>query len=280
MSKTSCITNKKLEEVESYWTKERRDSATPKPLPDHPGGDLPESMWPLSPIITPPNTSIEDEDMDERIDLRLADPVISPTLMPWKCNGKLFFTWKKKDYVGSAGAIFLEVLLTAGHNIFDEGEWSDNFYFYPSYPVGGKSFSWDRAAVFTAWQKRADFAFDYAMLLMNKKMDSSIGCVRDLPRKGRTWTAIGYPSEPPYPGNQMYKTVGDYVSGDSVITMSNNDMTKGSSGGSWLTTLKGKECVGGVQSTRGGAPSYANSPYIVGKDYDALLKCVKYGKCD
>ncbi len=283
MSKTSSKNNKDFKEIQAYWTKERRDKAIPKPLPKLPDdGEIAEqSTTTRRPTFTPPDTSIKDENDDQSLNGKLAKPVNSPENLPWRCNGKLFFTWKGDDYVGSAGAILLEVLLTAGHNVFDEGEWSDNFYYYPAYPDYGKSWGWKRASVFTAWQYDANYAYDYAMILTDTSMKDigSIGCVRDLAPKDRTWTAIGYPSRMPYPGDQMYKTTGNYIAGDSIITMDNNDMTKGSSGGVWLTDFEGVMCVNGIQSTRGGVPEYANSPYIANNDYEKLLKCVTMDEC-
>lgn len=284
MSTTSSKNNKTHEEIKAFWTQENRDAAIPKPFPEPP--ELGEVSFPTpkSPIITPPNTSIKDINRDQEVKVGLAIPVNSPKKYPWSCNGKLFFTWKGQKYVGSASSILNEVLLTAGHNIYDEGEWSDDFYYHPAYPDYHKRWSWTRAAIFTAWKNTSNFAYDYAMILTNTSMAEvgSIGCARDINPKGRTWTAIGYPSKYPYPdpGNQMYKTTGNYVSGSSIITMENNDMTKGSSGGAWLTQIGSENYVNGVQSTRGGAASYANSPYIDNDDYLNLLKCVETDLCE
>ncbi len=286
MSKTACKNNDnlKLAEIEAYWTKKRKDGAKPKPLPKPPqeGGAFKDIPAPDKPIGTPANTSIHENYKDKELVVGLAGKVADPNTSPWKSNGKLFFRWKGNDYVGSAGAIFLEVLLTAGHNVFDEGEWSDMFYFDPAYPVNGGSFGWSRAAVFTAWQNTADYAYDYAMLQTSAKMNDigSVGVIRDLAPKGRTWTAIGYPADTPYDGASMMETTGEYVTGANIITMDHNDMTKGSSGGNWITIVDGKRYVNGVQSTRGGAWSYANSPYIKEADYTNLLNCLKDQSCN
>jgi len=260
MSTTSSKNNKTHAEIEAFWTQENRDAAIPKPLPEAPTelGNIPLPNIPQNPIGTPPNTSINDINRDIEIKAGLAIPVASPKTYPWSCNGKLFFTWKGTKYVGSAGSILNEVLLTAAHNIYDEDEWSDDFYYYPAYPEYGKRWSWSRVAIFTAWKDHQDFAYDYAMILTNTSMKEvgSLGCLRDLPAKGRTWTAIGYPAEPPYAGNTM------------------------SSGGNWVTKVGGKDFVNGVQSTRGGAPSYANSPYIKNEDYLKLLTCVSTDTCN
>lgn len=286
MSTTICKNNDsktKENEIREYWTQERMDKASPKVMPEVPDtpGDI-ELPPPKGPIATPPDTSLTDSIPDIELKVGLATKVTNPDKSPLKCNGKLYFTWKGEDWVGSAGAILLEVLLTAGHNVFDEGEWSDNFYFYPAYPVNGQSWGWSRAAIFTAWQNAADYAYDYAMLLTDSPMKDigSVGVVRDLNPKGREWTAIGYPSEPPYDGGNMMETTGNYVKGSTIITMDKNDMTQGSSGGVWLTKTDKGTFVNGVQSHRKqGESSYAASPYIADKDYQELKDCLKEG-CD
>lgn len=284
MSTTVSKSNKEFKGIQAYWTKEKREKAKPKRLPILP--DQRESdnnrPTPPSPTITPPNTSILDIEKDQTSTMGIAIPVKTPTQFPWSCNGKLFFTWKGNDYVGSAGSILLEVLLTAGHNIFDEGEWSDNFLYYPAYPDLETSYGWSRVSIFTAWQNETNYAFDYAMILLDKTLPLSIGSlgvIRDISPIDRTWTAIGYPAAPPYDGEQMYKTTGEYVSGTTIITMNHNDMTQGSSGGNWVTNISGNMYVNGVQSTRGSQADYATSPYISNDDYTKLLDCVTTDKC-
>ena len=285
MTTTISKTKTESDRIEAYWTKEKRDKARPKPLPV-----LPDHFeWeddrhiPQTPIATPPNASVLDANIDQALVIGLATPVKDPAKYPWSCNGKLFFTWKGDDYVGSAGSILLEVLLTAGHNIFDQGEWSDNFLYYPAYPDLQKSYGWSRVAIFTAWQNDANYAFDYAMIMLDSTLPDevgSMGVIRDLSPKDRSWTAIGYPAAAPYSGNQMYQTTGDYVTGSTIITMNNNDLTQGSSGGNWLTEISEESYVNGVQSNRNGQSDQANSPYIANSDYTKLLDCVTTGTCE
>ncbi|MCH9638852.1 MAG: hypothetical protein K0U40_05100 [Betaproteobacteria bacterium] len=280
-------------EIDKYWSEERREKAIPKPLPEPPQtivGDDTEAPWlDQIPVVTPPNISAKDRLKSEKFTRsQLADPVTTPEVYPYRCNGKLFFCWQGKDWVGSAGSIYLDVLLTAAHNIYDEGEWSDMFLYYPAYPdlinpgLKRKSWGWSRAAIFTAWKNSTNFAFDYAMLLTDSSMKEvgSQGYITNLPPQDRIWTAYGYPSAAPYPGNQMFQTAGNYVSGNTIITMQNNDMTKGSSGGNWITQHKGKNYVNGVQSTRGSKATYANSPYLDNMDFEDLVKCVTKGNCE
>lgn len=275
-----------LTSIEEFWTKERMLEAIPKPLPVYhandaaPDNNTAKTRGPLR--ISPPNTSAKERLKSPTSgSTKLAKPVEDPTDIPNIYNGKLFFTWKGTHYVGSAGSIYLDVLLTAAHNIYDEGEWSDNFMYYPAYPDFGKSWSWSRAAIFEAWQNKTDFAYDYGMLLTDQPMSDvgSMASIQGLPLADRSWTAYGYPAAIPYPGNSMYKTTGNYVSGENIVTMNNNDMTQGSSGGSWITHYKGKAYVNGVQSTRGEQTNFANSPYLDSVDFEALLDCVATGNC-
>lgn len=300
MSNTSSREqDKSTEELQEYWTEERRSNAKPKPMPvisEEKTGEDDDDQDQGSPVVTPPNTSIVNiaglypSDAPGRLALKgkgfgpnvLAQPVTTPASWPYSCNGKLFFSWNGGDYVGSAGSIFLEVLLTAGHNIYDEGQWSTNFLYYPGYPVYGKSWGWTRAAVFTAWQS-GNFDYDYAMILTSSSMAEvgSIGAITSVPPTGLTWSAYGYPSAAPYPGNQMYVATGSYVSGTSQITMNNNDMTQGSSGGVWLTNYNGQYGVNGVQSHRlNSQPTYAISPYLNTNDFQTLLQCAATGQCN
>ncbi len=109
----------------------------------------------------------------------------------------------------------------------------------------------------------------------------SMGSITGLSPTGLTWSAYGYPAAPPYPGNQMYVATGSYVSGTSQITMNNNDMTQGSSGGNWLTNYSGQNCVNGVQSHRNSSqPTYAVSPYLNTNDFQTLLQCAATGQCN
>src|SRR6267154_1746321 len=291
MSKTKSKSPKNLETLESlqkYWTEERRASAKPKPMPivepdNKRKADAKTVEGPLQ--ITTPNISAADflaGTQKKSVSDLAATPVPTPASWPYSCNGKLFFTWQGNDYVGSAGSIFLEVLLTAAHNIYDGGEWSTNILYYPGYPVYGQSWGWTRTAIFTAWQNNNDFAYDYAMILTSTSMApvGSMGSIRNLSPQGLTWTAIGYPAAAPYPGNQMYQTTGAYISGTTQITMANNDMTRGSSGGNWLTSQAGVNYVNGVQSHRpSNQPTVAVSPYLNNTDFLNLLQCVSTGNC-
>lgn len=293
MSTTSQESDKDQKELLEYWTEERRAKAEPKPMPTPPPDQEDEAYNEgeayddegEEPVTTPPNVSVHDMLETgglERPGTMLAKPVKTPARWPYSCNGKLFFKWKGKDYVGSAGSIFLEILLTAAHNIYDEGEWSSNFLYYPGYPVYGKSWGWKRAAIFTAWRDHTNFAYDYAMILTNSSMREvgSMGSIQNLSPRGRTWTAFAYPAKAPYPGNQMYETTGSYISGSSVITMNNNDMTKGSSGGNWLTNHRGNNYVNTVQSHRPpNQPTVARAPYVNRTDFVNLLRCAATGNC-
>ena len=292
MKTTVSKNNTNDNKIQEYWTKERRDNAEALELPYLPDygqhESYPDTSTPIKTTVIPPNSSIHDLKKGLEYSTHAAIPVSDPTKHPWVSNGKLFFTHKGKDYTGSAGSIFNEILLTAGHNIFDEGEWSDNFMYYPAYPNISKGWSWSRAAIFTSWKNNQNFAFDYGMILLDQPLPKeigSLGCLLDLSPEGRTWTALGYPGAP-YSGNQMYKTTGRYVHGKSIITMDNNDMTKGSSGGSWLIQTSDGPYINGVQSTRGknklgvDVANYAASPFLSARPFHKLLDCVGKNICE
>lgn len=271
------------EEAAAHWTEKRMAAAKPKPLPELSAEDLraqsEEGREPREAAVTPPDTSLG---LFVEQDAMLAAPVAHPAAAPYRCNGKLFFKWRGEDYVGSAGSIFNEVILTAGHNVCDEGEWSSHFLFWPGYPVINKSWGWTRASVFRKWKEDANLAYDYAMIMVDRSMEEigAMGTVRDLSPVDRAWTAYGYPSEDPYPGDQMYEATGSYVSGAGVIKMNNNDMTRGASGGNWVTNYGGEYLVNGVNSHRGaGEHTMMRSPFLRDVDFQKLLDCVSRDDC-
>lgn len=271
-----------LAQLQEYWTPERRENATPKPMPvrqEELRREEPTATG--EPSFQHPHRPEGEEDKRESAAAAgcPATKVTSTTTWPNCCNGKLFFDWKGQSYVGSAGSITLEVILTAGHCVYDEGEWSTNFLYYPAYPDLGRSWSWKRAAVFKAWQTSNNYAYDYAMLLTSSSMAAvgSWGWVYNLAPSA--WKAFGYPGNSPYPGNQMYQTSGAYVGGSPVMGMNNNDMHSGSSGGNWIATYQGQQLyANGVNSHHTGTACVEYSPYF-DESFANLLKCVTTGVC-
>ena len=88
-----------------------------------------------------------------------------------------------------------------------------------------------------------------------------LGLLWNTPPEGRTWDAVGYPTEPNPPfdpsGHTMYEARGPYVSLPNsyiVIKMNNNNMRGGSSGGPWITVYNGLMYANGVQSRHGLLP--------------------------
>lgn len=289
MSTTSNNSIKKENEILGYWTDERKRNAKPKPLPRLSlSKDFNEALFQPSGnlSVVPPNVSALENLDNLKSNLAaqyIATPVATPASWPYSCNGKLFFKWKGGDYVGSAGSIYLEVLLTAGHNVYDEGEWSTDFLYDPGYPVYGKSWGTSRAAIFTAWRDNTNYAYDYAMLLTSTSMQEvgSMGTLLNYSPNGKTWTSFGYPARSPYPGNQMFQTTGSCVSfANGIIGMSNNDMTQGASGGNWWTNYNGQNYVNGVNSFGyDSQPTTMYGPYLNGSDFNTLLTCVATGNC-
>ena len=274
------------EELQEYWTEERRASAKPKPMPS-----LDEAVLRPTPtgriLAVPPNMPLdqikhpEGEYQQDKTAASTcpATAVTNTTTWPNTCNGKLFFNWKGSAWVGSAGSILLEVLLTAGHNVYDEGEWSTDFLYYPAYPNWGKSWGWSRAAVFTAWQNNTDYKYDYAMILTSSSMAEvgSWGYVYNLAPS--SWKAFGYPGNSPYSGDQMYQTTGTYAGGGNPMGMNNNDMQSGSSGGNWIATYQGQQVyANGVNSYHTSTPCVEYSPYF-DSSFAVLLQCVTTGNC-
>lgn len=272
--KTLITKNKKShQETLEYWTEERKASAKRKPhriIPPNKSNSA--GAQPKGKVrVGQHNVSVFDNiELLKDVDSTdfLAKPVARPGKWPNSCNGKLYFTWKGQDYVGSAGSIYLEVLLTAAHNIYDEGAWSTNILYDAGHQERGKVWSYTSAVISGEWMNNENYAYDYSMILTDSSMKSvgSIAPITNYSPIGKNWIAYGFPADNPYPGDKMYKTRGKCVSYvDGIIGMDHNDMTKGSSGGNWKTKYGGggQFYVNSVNSHGvQGEPSTMYGPYL------------------
>jgi V8-like Glu-specific endopeptidase len=237
--------------TEEYWTEERRAAAKPVPSPKPPAGERPSPEGREQPTGEPGHTGHshgEEKEPSPHLEPRGTggQAVAQPLNYPYRTCGKLFFNQGKSGFSGSAALITPNVLLTAGHCVY-EGGWSSNMTFYPSYGKRASNdpsykFNYNYIACWTAWSQNGNRAYDYGMVWIDAAPGNRIGWLGTLwnaPTSGRSWDAVGYPGlpNPPFNGNTMDHAVGQYAgsNGSNVIGLSNDNMEQGSSGGPWIT---------------------------------------------
>jgi V8-like Glu-specific endopeptidase len=274
-------------DVKEYWTPERRAKAKPvTPLPSIELEEVKEvkiskELKKAKPVFNHGARPTLTPRINPKFKKR-AIQVFDPTQGPYIACGKLYFTRGGENWMGSASAIRERLLLTAGHCIYDDGEWSDNFAFFPAYPVlmdeNGDNLSFASwcgwAAVFDAWQYNGDRAYDFGMIKLDIDQTPYIGYLGWMYGYSpyQSWKALGYPASPsPYDGEEMYEADGAYVGGDldyGHMRMWPNNMHAGSSGGPWIATLDGIQVyANGVNSHHDSGPYDQSecSPYFDGK---------------
>lgn len=251
--------------VAEYWTEERQKAAKPVPFPK-----VKESGHPaaLPKAVGEPGATAHGHG-SEANPATHAEPhaggghnVAAPLNYPYRTCGKIFFNQGSGGFAGSACMVAPNVLLTAGHCVFENGVWSTNMAFFPSY---GKRASNDpmyripcgRLGAWTTWTQHGDRAHDYALVWMGSNPGNVIGWLGlmwNAGTAGRVWDAVGYPAapNPPFNGNNMCEALGTVASSGTAgtIGLTNDNMEQGSSGGPWITTFNevNRTHANGVQS--------------------------------
>ncbi|HWM90114.1 MAG TPA: hypothetical protein VN493_05055 [Thermoanaerobaculia bacterium] len=281
MSSQSRVSQKSHEEIEKYWTPERREKAIERPfeptdLPPStlppPGGEEAQDFPGHDPHRERDRTTAGGVKTEGLVAARL---VPDPDVYPWRAIGKLFFTADGVDYVGSACVISRDGLLTAAHNLYDvrTKTWSDDLWFYPAYNGGSSvygSWRWDKMWVPDEWSKLDQEAYDVGLLRMRTSGGRSVGDVvgwlgYSVDRTvERSWIDVGYPSDE-YEGKRMMEEEGAYtrmLDSNKVVGKQGN-MSGGASGGPWLL-YGNKALVNGLHSFRRAKkyPGEVFSPYF------------------
>ena len=191
---------------------------------------------------------------------------------PYKTNGKVFLTVPSgiyaDDYECSGTAVRApneSVVWTAGHCGYDEGFLAcncfvTNFQFVPGYRNGNHPFgTWPARNLYTTsqWANSGDSSFDLSAAKVARRNGKTLQDVVRGRRIGfnqprnKTYTAFGYPAEPPFSGERQYKCVSPYGGSDTGsprpirITC---DMTSGASGGGWIIKRHRKRLLVSVTS--------------------------------
>ena len=231
-----------------YWTEEKMQSAIPadelasefyqtdtKPSSQQSKGvslgeDLSHPVYPELPTVT-----------------RTRNTAVPSTA------GKVFFTYKGKNYVCSGSAIngsTKNVVSTAGHCVHGgKGEgWHSNIAFAPGYYNGVSGYglwNWKTAHTFKGWIDSSDFSRDQAFFTVyprnGRSLVATVGGNGLSYNYGHNQTGVriwGWPAEKPYHGTTPYYCDGNtrkrgFWSSDMVMPCG---MTGGASGGPWLLT--------------------------------------------
>jgi V8-like Glu-specific endopeptidase len=209
--------------------------------------------------------------------------------------GKVFFTKDGLNYVCSGTIVNSEgkdSVWTAGHCVHggSGGTWHSNWTFVPAYdddllnprPYG----TWSAAYLSTrnAWINSSDFSQDFGVATMNTNFGGwhiadYFGGQGLTVNKGKNVYeyAFGYPAEWPFDGGNLMRCQGtttpewDYWFTWSQTVKIPCDMTRGSSGGGWLTSYDGNwGYLNGVNSRidRILYPTIMLSPYFDNDAWD------------
>jgi hypothetical protein len=192
-----------------------------------------------------------------------ADLVSRTRAYPNRTNGKVFFTIPPPaldagDYECSGTAVHSHtgsLVWTVGHCGYDAGQFPlfcdctvSNFEFVPAYNDGAKPYGeWParRIANPPQWRNSADFAFDLSAVTVRRRngrrLEDVVGARRiafGQPRRVQ-YSAFGYPDEPPFDGQHLYRCISGYQGEDDSTGPPRPiriacDMTAGSSGGGWV----------------------------------------------
>ena len=222
--------DKSKSSVESYWTAERMQAATPREQ-SRGGGSAAAKAAPL------PWTSAE---------------VSTPyTQQPTSTHGKVFFTLGGSDYVCSGTALLSgnkSVVWTAGHCVNEgPGDFATNWEFVPAYKDGSAPLGVYVASdlvTSNAWATQGDFSYDFAAAVVEPAGGTALtdrvggrGIAFNTARS-QTYKSYGYPAAPPFTGERLWTCTSPLQTSDngaSPATLGIGcDMTGGSSGGGWI----------------------------------------------
>jgi V8-like Glu-specific endopeptidase len=168
-------------------------------------------------------------------------------------TGKVFFSMGGDDYVCSGSTVAStnsDVVLTAAHCVKNgSGTWAANWTFVPGYSDGDAPYGSYTARQFyvsSAWSAKGDNDYDVAFVTVNQASLSgdAVPVGEEVGGQGirfgvqpRVTTVFGYPSDPPYTGQQLFycsgATTPDPYHATSDVGV-HCGMTAGSSGGPWL----------------------------------------------
>lgn len=249
-------------EVLRYWTPKRMRHALPAEVPSD---DADQLKVMDAPHPTEPPVFIEPSEADASIALTRAggraggaagpidydsEEITNTADAPFRTHGKVYFSADGGDYVCSGSVVTSSgenLVVTAGHCVYDASGFSTNFLFRPGFRTGTSPYGeWTSSELFTTsgWMDE-NFNYDVGMALMDLNAGETIegtvgarGIAFNQDPSAYTYEAFGYPAGPPFSGGKMFRCTSEIGFRDgtgAVAPMAIGcDMTGGSSGGGWV----------------------------------------------
>jgi len=203
--------------------------------------------------------------------------VVDINKYPYSAVGRIVFHWNKRDWHGSAWAVDDQTIVTAGHNVQEDGIWSSNLRFQLRFQNGVSAEEVELSTVWSlkGWVRDEDLGYDLAVCMLSKKLahlGQPLPVMGNVPPDQNEYDAVGYPGKPspihPFDGRVMWESRGDFVSASPstaapVKIKAENGMTQGCSGGPWIVRLPGNGALyaNGLNSFGGGG-DWMQSPYF------------------
>ncbi|MEM8801928.1 MAG: trypsin-like serine protease [Pseudomonadota bacterium] len=188
--------------------------------------------------------------------------------------GKLFFKRNGQPYVCSAQLVgAFDVIVTAGHCLYDDGARSTDIVFCPLYPemVGGCN-KGELAFTHSKWRNDRFFVWDYGVVKLEFPVllgMSALGYVAQPNFRNIQVDAFGYPAEGRFDGEILMQVTGStrILPTQSRYVQLRSDMNGGASGGGWINNNR---IIALNSYTRSDRPGVMHSPYL-GLDFCDML---------
>ncbi len=194
------------------------------------------------------------------------------TEFPHSAMGKIFLSMNGKTYVCSGALIDVDVVLTAGHCVVNNGVWHSGLYFAPGYR-GGSPLGRYRAVASYAWKSwiyNKDYRYDYAIVVIESEPGHSVGVLPtawSAPIE-QLWWQTGYPADWGYDGNLLWyneSPTGGYMTywGEPYPLLTGTGLAPGCSGGPWLAKFGDTWRINSINSAGyESCPNMIQGPYF------------------
>ena len=231
------------------------------------------------------------------------DPQAFPELgAPWQGEGevtrsvgRIFFSMGSQDSSCTGTAVTSDnksTVITAGHCVFYQGAWHDNWVFVPGYDRGqAPNGEWPATELFATpeWEAGEDMNFDIGAAVVGQvggeSLTDAVGAqgVAFNAERGEDMYSFGYPAAPPYDGSRLIYSSGTTFNdefGDTTTIAIDSNMTPGCSGGPWFADFDEAVGAGTVSSVNSfgynAQPNVLYGPYF-GDEAEALYNSVQSG---
>mmetsp|Transcript_20618 Transcript_20618/g.22901 ORF Transcript_20618/g.22901 Transcript_20618/m.22901 type:complete len:409 (-) Transcript_20618:70-1296(-) len=275
-----------VDSPKQYWTKEKREAATPYHLKidsteHYTDGQVmvPDEVLKHArafarkrSVGAEPHAKVLPDEGTHYVSTNLF------STSPYSSAGKVFFVdaVTKKDFVCSGSIVGENIIMTAGHCVAggkDKG-WHLQWSFSPQYYSGGEVWEAEQYHAFKAWYYHGNLTRDVAFVTLRPYLGKNIGerfpvlkLITQLGHApGKPMSAIGYPVAF-QGGDQMVETFNHTVCFTDCIQPPlfvglHSHLSSGASGGPWVYNVS----IGSSESTENFANG-VNSFSIVTKDH-------------